>query len=65
MTTKTVTEGVTRLAWPIPHASQATGLSERSLWAAIARGDLGSIKVGRRRLIPDADLRRFLKISAK
>jgi len=41
-------------------AEEESGLSLRTLQYAIARGELNSVRVGRRRLIPVDSLRRFL-----
>jgi excisionase family DNA binding protein len=51
-----------RLTWSVAQAAESCGLSIRSIWAAIADGRLASVTVGRRRLIPDASLRKFLGI---
>jgi hypothetical protein len=70
MSTKTVTYNgamgsgsVAPLTHSVPQAAQASSLSIRSIWAAIADGRLHSVTVGRRRLIPDSSLRRFLGLS--
>lgn len=41
-------------------ATEESGLSLRTLQYAIERGDLTSVRVGRRRLIPVDSLRQFL-----
>jgi excisionase family DNA binding protein len=41
-------------------AAEESGLSVRTLQYAITRGELKSVTVGRRRLIPADALRRFL-----
>lgn len=52
---------VEKLAFSIAEACQATTLSRATLARAIKRKQLGSIKRGRRRLIPDAELRAFME----
>lgn len=42
-------------------AAEETGLSLRTLQYAITRGELETLTVGRRRLIPEDALRRFLE----
>lgn len=42
-----------RRLYPIPEAAeQLGGITERMLWTLVARGDIKSVKVGRRRMIP-------------
>jgi excisionase family DNA binding protein len=43
----------------IKEASQALGLSERSIFWLISTGQIESRKIGRRRLIPHAAVERF------
>lgn len=46
-----------RRLYPIAEAAeQLGGITERMLWTLVARGDIKSVKVGRRRLIPAAAL---------
>lgn len=46
-----------RRLYPIPEAAeQLGGITERMLWTLVARGDIQSVKVGRRRMIPAAAL---------
>jgi excisionase family DNA binding protein len=49
----------------LKRAEEESGLSLRTLQYAIARGDLQSVRVGRRRLIPVDSLRQFLLLSHK
>jgi hypothetical protein len=49
-----------KIAYTIPQAVQASGLSRSSLYLAIASGALRARKYGARTLILDTDLRRFL-----
>jgi excisionase family DNA binding protein len=53
--------GLCKLAYSIAEAEVMTSLSRATLARAIARNELGSIKRGRRRLIPEAELREFLQ----
>jgi excisionase family DNA binding protein len=50
---------------PLAHspdrAAQRLGMSLRAVYTHIATGDLRSFKVGKRRLIPDTELQRFVK----
>jgi excisionase family DNA binding protein len=50
-----------RLAYPLREAALIVGLSPRSLRYLIKSGKLGYAKVGRRILITDEELRRFLR----
>ncbi len=49
---------------PLAHspdrAAQRLGISTRAVYAHIASGELRSFKDGKRRLIPDAELQRFV-----
>jgi excisionase family DNA binding protein len=49
-----------RLAYSIRQATEACGLSRSALYVAIARGDLRAVKLGRRTVILEQDLARFL-----
>ncbi len=48
------------LAYPIDCAAKRIGISRSKLYQIVAAGDLAIIKVGRRTLISDRDLRDFL-----
>jgi excisionase family DNA binding protein len=50
-----------RLAYPFDEAARLSGLSVRSLRYLQKTGKLGFVKIGRRVLIPHADLERLLK----
>jgi hypothetical protein len=54
-------EAPAKLAHTIPGAVWASGSSRSALYDAIAQGRLRAKKFGRRTLILDADLRRFLR----
>ena len=53
-----------KLAYSPQEAADASSLSLRAIWRAIETGELKSAKVGRRRIIPAADLAEFLRRSA-
>lgn len=48
------------ITYTLQKAAEESGLSVRGLLYAIERGELESVKRGRRRLIPAESLRRFL-----
>jgi len=48
------------ITFSLDKAASESGLSQRTLRYAIARGELASVQVGRRRLIPAASLEKFL-----
>src|SRR5262245_16313311 len=50
-----------RMAYSLAEAAQAVGLSTRSLRYLIKTGRLGYAKVGRRVLVPHAELEKFLR----
>lgn len=47
-----------------PDTGQALGLSKASTYEAVARGDIPSIRIGGRLLVPTAALRRMLSMDA-
>ena len=49
------------LAIPITDAARRLSLSPRTVASLIARGELRSVKVGRRRLVPVKSLEQFLR----
>jgi hypothetical protein len=51
-----------RLTWTVQSAAVASGLSARAIWYAISRGEIETVTVGKRRLIPDSALRKFLGV---
>ena len=51
---------VERVAFSVAEVSNLTGLGKTKLYELIASGELGSRKIGRRRLIPATDLDRLL-----
>jgi excisionase family DNA binding protein len=53
------------IAFRIRDAARATSLSERTIWAAIQRGDLPASKMGRALLIKPADLEGWVDRSSK
>ena len=53
-----------RLAYSVDEAARLTGLSRDLLYDEMRRGNLASIKVGRRRLITRQHLQQFLEIAS-
>lgn len=51
---------VIRKAWSIDETAETLGVTSRHIRNLIERGELRSVKAGRRRLIPDAVLEDFL-----
>lgn len=47
-------------AMVIDKATEFSGLGRTVLYAMIARGEIASIKIGKRRLIPKSELQRVL-----
>jgi excisionase family DNA binding protein len=60
MTTDERQELVRDGAVTIPEAVKLTGVGRTSLYLMIASGKIASVKIGKRRLIPRAELRRVL-----
>lgn len=56
------TEDVDPLLNSIDRAARRLSISTREIYAAMQRGDLDYVKVGRRRLIPEDEIRRFARI---
>ena len=52
-----------RLAYSVDEAARLTGLSRDLLYDEMRRGNLDSVKVGRRRLITHQHLQQFLGIA--
>jgi len=48
------------ITYSIRKAAEESGLSQRTLQYAIAKGELASVRVGRRRLVPARSLQEFL-----
>ena len=48
------------ITYSVEAAARESGLSERTIRYAVARGEIGSVQVGRRRLIPAKALEKFL-----
>ena len=53
-----------RLAYSVDEAARLTGLSRVLLYDEMRRGNLASVKVGRRRLITRQHLQQFLGIAS-
>jgi excisionase family DNA binding protein len=52
-----------RLGYSFAEVELMTGLSRSSLYRMVDRGELQTIKHGRRRLIPEKQLRKFSAVS--
>jgi excisionase family DNA binding protein len=50
-----------RLAHSPPHAAELLDTNVRAVYTYIANGELKSFKLGKRRLIPDAELQRLIQ----
>ena len=46
--------------WSIPDAAQRLGVSQRYVWQLIAQGVLRRVRLGRRTLVRDDDLVRYI-----
>ena len=49
-----------RLAYSVEEAAEAIGISPRQIYLLLRSGELGSVKIGKRRLIRLTDLTTFL-----
>lgn len=49
------------LVYTVPEAARLVRVSARTYYQAAARGEVPAIRVGRRLLVPEAALRRFLE----
>ena len=49
-----------RLAWTVDEAAFRAGLSRKSMYRLISVGKITPTKVGRRTLIPEAELQRLM-----
>jgi hypothetical protein len=61
-TTKVVTDN--RIAWSLAEISRATGLSVNFLRYEERRGNLTTVKFGRRVLVRDEDLRKYIELGS-
>lgn len=52
---------VTKINYSIPEAVSASGIGRTTLFGLIKRGELPSVKVGRRRYVPVNALRSYLE----
>ena len=50
-----------KLAYSVPEAAQMIGLGRTKMFELIATGEVASIKVGRRTLVPIESLRNFVE----
>jgi excisionase family DNA binding protein len=49
-----------RLAYPIPEAAEQLGVGRTKLYDEIAAGRIATVTIGRRRLVPHAELAAYL-----
>jgi excisionase family DNA binding protein len=49
-----------RLLYPVPEVAILLGVEQRLIWKYIETGDLRSVKLGRRRLVPKDAIHQFL-----
>lgn len=47
--------------WPIPDAAAFLAISDRHLWRLIDGGRVRAIRIGRRVLVPDAEMQRLAR----
>jgi excisionase family DNA binding protein len=47
--------------WPVPDAAKFLAISKRHLCRLIDAGKVRSLRIGRRRLIPDAEVQRLAR----
>ena len=52
---------IPRTAYSLDEAARSLGLSRRTLYELMAAGTLASVKLGRRRLVPAAELDRITR----
>jgi excisionase family DNA binding protein len=52
-----------RRAKTVPEAAEIIGVSVRTYYAAAARGEVPAVRIGRRVVVPDLALERFLASS--
>lgn len=60
MTNQTEPTTDNRLTWTVEQAGDLLGISRPSAYAAVNTGDIPSIRVGRRLLVPKAALEKML-----
>jgi excisionase family DNA binding protein len=53
------------LVIPVPEAAKLLGIGRNTAYEAVARGEIPSIRIGRRLLVPVAALERFLGIDSE
>jgi excisionase family DNA binding protein len=52
---------VNRLAYPIPEAAERLGIGRTSMYGLLDAGEIASVKVGKRRVVPEAALVEYLR----
>ena len=56
---ETETFAIPKLGYSLAETEVAIGVSRATLYRMLARGELKAAKVGRRRIVPDTELRRL------
>ena len=51
---------MTKMLLPIPDAAMALGIGVTKCWELIAAGDLETVRIGRRRLVPVSALEKYV-----
>lgn len=64
ITTAAVPDPAERPTLTVSEAGRLLGISRQSAYDAATRGDLPTIRIGRRLLVPTAALRRMLQLDA-
>ncbi|MHB8618711.1 MAG: helix-turn-helix domain-containing protein [Chloroflexota bacterium] len=49
------------MLYPIPEVAELLCISERLVWELVLSGDLGSVRIGRRRLVSVAALKEYIE----
>lgn len=61
---KSQLSSIPRLTFSLDESAIALGLSRRLLYSLIDRRELKTVKIGRRRLVPAAELERLVEVGA-
>jgi len=52
---------MTKMLFPIPEAAVALGIGVTKCWELVAAGDLETVRIGRRRLVPVSALEKYVE----
>jgi hypothetical protein len=58
-------EGCSRLAWQVNPFCAAVGISRSSFYGLVKRGEINTVVIAGRRLVPDSEARRLLAYEAQ